>query len=80
MLGDAVFVLKRDPENPSEGVVRRCIPTLARLLTEIVLVADGIQPGDMVVLTSLEELADGMRVILVKDADEPVRTNGKSGR
>jgi len=48
-----------------DGVAHAVVPTLRAELFDVLLVDDGIQPGDRIILTNLEEVADGTRVRVV---------------
>ena len=69
---------------PSDGAeIGKRIPVVARLLPEVALVTAGVKPGERVVVTNLEQIADGSRVTLVEDAEHgtPSATNGgENGR
>ena len=63
-VGDRVFVVETDAGSPEEAVVASRRPRVLRMLPETALVTDGLEDGDLVVVTNLEELSEGMRVIV----------------
>jgi hypothetical protein len=45
---------------------------VSRLLPEVALVGEGVAEGELVVVTNLEQIADGARVLLVRESGEGV--------
>ncbi len=61
-----------------EAMVAERVPTVARRLPEQALIASGLAPGELLVVTNLEQVAAGSRVRLVGDAPELVRLPASS--
>jgi multidrug efflux pump subunit AcrA (membrane-fusion protein) len=58
------------------AIVERRIPRVRALLSEVVLLDEGVEPGDLVVITNLEQMSDGLRVKVVRERDG-VAGNGR---
>ena len=56
-----------------EALIDERTPEIERLLPERALVKGGLQDGELVVVTNLEQIADGSRVQLVESAGEGER-------
>ena len=67
-LADHVYLA--DPSADGEAVIREVRPEVLRLLPDAAIVTKGIEPGDRVVVTSLEQIAAGSRVVLVDAGTE----------
>ena len=71
-VGDVVYVVAdvlREGEEGDEALVEERRPVLARLLPDVALVASGIEVGERIVVTNVEQLANGTRVRIVREAD-----------
>jgi RND family efflux transporter MFP subunit len=64
-----------DPAD-GEAVIREVRPEVFRTLPNVALVTGGVEPGDRVVVTSLEQIAAGSRVILVDDGNRDAEGEG----
>jgi len=69
-----LFVAERPNGSEGEAVVRERRPDVRKVLADVVLIHDGIQPGEEIVLTNVEEIADDSRVLLVTDGAPPGAT------
>jgi RND family efflux transporter MFP subunit len=78
LIAGVAFIIERDVESEDAGVVRARRPAIRRLLPEIALIESGIEAGEEVVTTNLEQLADGVRVKIVRELPRGVETNGAS--
>lgn len=56
----------------AEAIVQERVPVVARRLPEVALVRSGLQSGDLLVVTNLEQVAGGGRVRLVGEKPEQV--------
>ena len=59
-VGDLVFVV----EGAEAPVARARRPVVNRLLAGVALVTSGLEPGEMIVASNLEEIHDGRRLRL----------------
>ena len=61
--------MKQHREEGRLGSSSRCTHTggTTGLLPDVVLIRSGVQPGEQIVVTNLEQIADGSRVLLVVD-------------
>ncbi|MDP7035446.1 MAG: efflux RND transporter periplasmic adaptor subunit [Planctomycetota bacterium] len=73
-VGESLFVVKLDPENGSLGVVQELRPQVSIRLTSVALVEDGLETGDMIVITNLEQIAQGSKVQIVQSASDSEET------
>ena len=73
-VGDSVYVAKEEADG--EAVVAERRPEVVRVLPEVALVRGGVEPGEKVILTNLEQIADGARVLLVRTAASDPSTGG----
>jgi hypothetical protein len=73
-VGDEVYLAH--PGEEDLATIEKRTPEIRRLLPEVALVSSGISPGELIVVTNLEQVADGSTVILVRDEHRP----GGSGR
>ena len=67
----SVTQTRRNPFAKRRRPVEKHAPEIRRLLPEVALVAAGISPGDLIVVTNLEQVADGSTVIRVRDEGGP---------
>ncbi len=65
-VGDVVYVARMDGE---EAVIEERRPTILRRLADVALVREGLAKGELVVITNVEQVADGSRVRVVRQAD-----------
>jgi RND family efflux transporter MFP subunit len=75
-ISERVYVARpKLPAGKGEGVavIAERTPIIDRLLPETALVKDGLAEGDLVVVTNLEQIADGSTVQLVDESGEGVR-------
>jgi hypothetical protein len=56
-----------------EAIVAERMPAIARRLPEVALVESGLAAGELLVVTNLQQVAEGGRVRLVGDASEQVQ-------
>jgi RND family efflux transporter MFP subunit len=56
-----------EPAGEGEAVVRERTPVVRRLLPEVVLVEEGLADGERIIVTNLEQIAGGSRVLLAPD-------------
>lgn len=59
-----------EPQGDGLAVVHARRPVVRRLLTDVALVDSGIEPGDLIVVSNIEQIADSSRVRVVA-AEEP---------
>jgi len=65
-VADRIYVAV--PAGDGEAVIHERTPEIERLLPAKALVRGGLQDGELVVITNLEQIADGSRVQLVDEA------------
>jgi multidrug efflux pump subunit AcrA (membrane-fusion protein) len=65
-LGDKVFIIKPVPGS-KEAIVEELTPVIYRSLTDTVLVRGGIEPGEAVVLTGVDQIGEGSRVYIMAE-------------
>jgi RND family efflux transporter MFP subunit len=77
-VADALYVAEPDgPVDETSGarpaLIHERRPGVVRRLPDMVLVRDGIEPGDLIVVTGVSEVAEGARVLVLDDmgAGEP---------
>ncbi|MCU0725273.1 MAG: efflux RND transporter periplasmic adaptor subunit [Planctomycetes bacterium] len=56
-----------EPDGTGEAVVRERQPGVRRLLPEVALIDEGLAEGERIIVTNLEQIADGSRVLLAPD-------------
>ncbi|MHC4861574.1 MAG: efflux RND transporter periplasmic adaptor subunit, partial [Planctomycetota bacterium] len=56
------------PADDGEALIREVRPDVRRLLPDVALLSGGVEPGERIVVTSLEQIAAGSRVILVRES------------
>jgi len=76
MISGAAYVVEPDRNNPGQGIVRERHPRIRRLLPEVALIASGIESGEEVVVTNLEQMSDGLRVLITRPAEIGSGSNG----
>ncbi len=69
-VADALFVAESDgPPDGATGarpaIVRERLPSIVRRMAETVLVGSGIEPGELIVVTGVSEVAEGARVLVL---------------
>ena len=60
-----------DPDGASEALVRSVTPAIRATLVDVILVQSGLEPGERIVISNVEQIADGSRVRLILEQDEP---------
>ena len=71
MVDDTVFIARRSTDNPEEGIVAAVRPTIAAILQDVALVTSGLDPGDDVILTSVEAIDNGSRILFAQPEAAP---------
>lgn len=66
-IGDKVFIVRRQGD-AANALVEERTPTIYRALADIVLVRGGIEPGQEVVLTGVDQIGHGSRVHVMGDS------------
>ncbi len=64
-VGETLYVAESDGD---EALIHLRHPTVERWLPDVALVSGGLEPGEQIVVTSLEQVADGGRVRIVSEA------------
>ncbi len=64
-VGHRIYLARRAEDG--EAVIEELIPAVERLLPEEALIRTGLTEGDLVVITNLEQIADGSRVQIVDE-------------
>lgn len=80
-LQDTVYVV--DQSGGEGAIAVRRTPHIVRLLPDVALVDGGVEPGDQVIITNLEKIADGTRVRVREQettAPSPNRAFGEGSR
>jgi len=77
-LKDSVFVAVPELGEQGQAVARRRTPVVLRWLPDVALVTSGLEPGDEVITTNLEQIADSSK-ILVTERDAPYEPGSPAG-
>ncbi len=67
-VGDHLFVVDRTEDNDSTATVSVRFPVIRKRLADVALVDSGLEQGEEVILTNVEEIADGSKVTIVVEA------------
>ncbi len=81
LVGDRLFVVElgaalADGGGRHEAVVHERRPHVARRLPDVVLVDSGLEPGERVVVTAVDRVAEGTHVIVLADAEGDAPADG----
>jgi len=69
-VGELVYVAAREhegatePDRGREAIATRRRPIIARLLPDYALISGGLEPGDEVIVTNLEQVGDQSRIVV----------------
>jgi len=69
-IGEKLFVAERSESSGGEAIIHERHPKVKKFLPDLALVKGGLEPGDEVVVTSVEEIDEGSRVVVVEEDDE----------
>jgi RND family efflux transporter MFP subunit len=67
-VGEHLFVIERASEDDRSATVSVRYPAIRKLLADVALVDSGLEQGEEVILTNVEEIADGSKVTIVREA------------
>ena len=70
-----------DPDTGArEAVVRELYPEITRRLPDVVLIGDGLPEGSLVIVTSVDQIADGSRVLVLPETTAGGEGDGGDAR
>lgn len=76
LLDGRLFVVSESVTEPGVGVVDERVPAIRALLSDVALLEGGVEPGELVVITNLEQMSDELRVRVVRE-EAGVSGNGR---
>ncbi|MDA1141359.1 MAG: efflux RND transporter periplasmic adaptor subunit [Planctomycetota bacterium] len=67
-VGEHLFVAERTNGTDNTAIVSVRYPTIRRLFADVALIDSGLKQGEEVILTNVEEIAEGSKVSIVREA------------
>ena len=65
LVGGVLYVAVPEDTASGDSIVERRLPAIRRLLTNEVLLDGGVEPGERIVVTNVEKVAHGSRVVVI---------------